>query len=339
MAALRETASTRISNELLWSAFARAFPYRPAGPSERALLLRVLRALEAQGTIALPPQHGTRWDRSIVPAVPTGIDLARNTEPTPSLAWRTFPWHPALQWVSQCRSLSAEQVRFLERVHEGFVERRFDELVPLKYRSLQLTGDEKRLAALTLTSLFGDGRLNLEQLGCQLEPIPLAWEPVGDGDRMLIFENADPFAIARRVLAVLPVRPYDMVAYGSGQILSAGLAYLGTLDQPPRSLRYVGDIDHAGLEIAAIAQTRCSQLGLPPLLPATELHRAMLRAAAAFGHPDGWPSAECYTLAETVQLVQVLDADVREHVTRVLRAGRRIPEEVLGPAEFRAAWL
>jgi Protein of unknown function C-terminus (DUF2399) len=223
-------------------------------------------------------------------------------------------------------------------VHEGFVERRFDEPAPLKYRSLQLTGDEKRLGVLTLTSLFGDGRLTLERLGCQPEPIPFAWESVGSGDRMLIFENADPFGVARRVLAALPARPYDAVAYGGGQTVCAALGHIRTLDQPFRSLHYVGDLDHAGLEIASLARTRCAELGLPPLRPARELHRAMLGAAVAFGCPDGWPSTERYTETETVRLLAVLEEDVRGSVLRILTKGRRIPEEVLGPAEFRAAW-
>lgn len=338
MCALQESALTRISSELLWSAFARAFPHRPAGPSERALLLGALRALEASGAIRLPAEHGTRWDRSILPAVPASIDLVRDTEPAPSSAWRTFPWHPQLQWVTQCRGLSVEQIHFLRRVHEGFVERKFDEPAPLKYRSLQLTGDEKRLAALALTSLFGDARLSLEQLGCQPEPIPLAWESVGAGNRMLIFENADPFGTARRVLTALPARPYDAVAYGSGQSLSAALGHLKTLEQPFRALHYVGDLDHAGLEIAAFARLRCTELGLPALRPASELHREMLRAAAAFGHAEGWPCAERYSEAETARLVEALEPDLREPVVRILTRGHRVPEEVLGPAEFRAAW-
>ena len=36
----------------------------------------------------------------------------------------------------------------------------------MKYRSLQLTGNEKALASLAKTSLFGESRLSLAMLGC-----------------------------------------------------------------------------------------------------------------------------------------------------------------------------
>jgi hypothetical protein len=303
------------------------------------LLLEALRALESRGTIRLPPELGKRWDRAMDPAVPTSVQVVREQTVPSSFAWRTFPWHPVLHWINQCRSLSAQQIEFLRRVHDGLVNGSFRESAPMKYRSLQLTGDEKMLASLTSTALFGPSRLTLELLACLPDALPLAWEAVGDRGRMLVFENAGPFAVARRVLGELGVaRPYDLVAYGGGRSLLAALPYIKTIDRNVESIHYVGDLDHAGLDIARAA-SRCAEvLGLPPVQPAEELHRQMLLAAAAFGHPQGWPAQERFTIAARRRALAALAADLREPVDQILQAGRRIPEEVLGPGELRLAW-
>jgi hypothetical protein len=301
-------------------------------------LLDALRFIEARGSIRLPPERGKRWDRSMDPAVPISVDIVRDQATPSGFPWRTFPWHPNLHWVVQCRSLSTQQVEFLRRVHDGFVNGMFREPAPLKYRSLQLTGNEKMLASLATTSLFGPSRLGLEQLACLPDALPLAWEAVGDGDRMLIFENAGPFAVARHILAELQARPYDLVAYGGGRSLLASLGHLKTIERSVQSIHYLGDLDHAGLDIARAARKCAKELGLPPLLPADELHRQMLVAAEAFGHSLGWPAGGRFSDSEREMVLDVISPSLRGQIHALLRAGRRIPEEVLGPDEFRAAW-
>ena len=53
------------------------------------------------------------------------------------------------------------------------VEGWFEASEPLKYRSLQLTGDEKRLQKLCKCRLFGPGRLTLDMLGCEATDLSL----------------------------------------------------------------------------------------------------------------------------------------------------------------------
>lgn len=330
--------SARVAARELWRALAQVFPHRTSGPAERRLLLAALRAVAARGSIRLPPERGSRWDRSLDPAVPTGVDVVREPAAPPPFAWRSFPWHPNLHWVAQCRSLSPQQVQFLRRVHEGLVNGTFREPAPLQYRSLQLTGDEKMLASLAATSLFGDSRLTFELLACLPDALPLAWEAVGDGGRMVIFENAGPFAVARRVLAGLEARPYDLIAYGGGRSVLAALGHLQTIERRVSSLHYVGDLDRAGLDIAWAARRRSQELGLPRIEPAGELHAQMLAAAEAFGRPEGWPAQERCSDLDRSRILDVLSPEVRGRVDAVLRAGRRIPEEVLGPDELRCAW-
>jgi hypothetical protein len=330
--------AVRIGAQDFWRALAKVFPHRTPGPAERRLLLDALRSIEARGSIRLPPERGKRWDRSMDPAVPSSVDIVRDQVGPSVFPWRTFPWHPNLHWVVQCRNLSTQQVEFLRRVHDGFVNGMFQEPAPLKYRSLQLTGDEKMLAALATTSLFEPSRLTLARLACLPDALPLAWEAVGDGGRMLIFENAGPFAVARRVLLEMKARPYDLIAYGGGRSVVAALGHLKTIERSVESIHYVGDLDHAGLDIAWCARCCARDLGLPALVPASELHRRMLLAAQSFGHSHGWPAQERFADNDRTRILDFLASDVRGPVDVILKAGRRIPEEALGPDELRRAW-
>ncbi|HEX5050640.1 MAG TPA: DUF2399 domain-containing protein [Planctomycetota bacterium] len=336
--ALLAGGTARLDATTIWKALATAFPHRPSGPGERELLVDALTALQARGVLRLPPPGGRRWDRSMHPAVPTNVDLVRDEDAAPGFPWRTFPWHPSLHWVARCRRLTEEQVALLRRVHDGLVHDAFREPAPMKYRSLQLTGDEKQLAVLAKTQLFEESRLTLEMLGCLPETLPLAWEAVGPGGRMLVFENAGPFSVAMRVLAEMRDRPYDLIAYGGGKSILAAIGYLKELDRRVDSLHYVGDLDPAGLEIAAACRRRAAEIGLPPIAPASELHRAMLESAAAFGSPRGWPTPAGCANTDLQPLLKFLDADLRDRVRDVIGTGRRIPEEVLGPVELRVAW-
>jgi hypothetical protein len=330
--------AARVGAQDLWRALARVFPHRAPGPAERRLLLDALRSIEARGSIRLPPEHGERWDRSMDPAIPISVDIVRDQSTPSGFPWRTFPWHQNLHWVVQCRNLSTQQVEFLRRVHDAFVNGVFRDPAPLKYRSLQLTGDEKMLTSLATTSLFGPSRLTLELLACLPDALPLAWEAVGDGGRMVIFENAGPFAVARRILVEMKSRPYDLIAYGGGRSVLAALGHIKTIDRTVESIHYVGDLDHAGLDIAWSAQLCAKELGLPAVALAGELHRQMLLAAESFGHPQGWPAQERFASDDRIRILDALSPNVRGQVDAILKAGRRIPEEVLGPDELRRAW-
>ncbi len=264
--------------------------------------------------------------------------LRREGAPRRDDRWRTFPWHPALAWVADRRTLARAQVDFLRRVHDGLRDGAFRQPAPLKYRSLQLTGDEKRLSALAKTALFGLGRLTLELLGCLPDRVPLAWANVGDGSATLVVENAGLFNVAVSVLRQLPRRPYGIVVYGAGTGVEQALPGLRDLGRPVTSVNYVGDLDRPGLRIANATARTAREAGLPSLEPAPALHECMLDAAAHLGYPSGWLTRAGRSRADDAQLVSWLPRDVRARVRGILAAGRRVPEEVLGPDELLSAW-
>jgi hypothetical protein len=160
------------------------------------------------------------------------VDLLGAQDTPRARQWRTFPWHPRLQWVADVVSLSEQAEAFLRRVHEGLVSGRFSQPAPLKYRSLELTGDEKALADLAKTRLFGTGRLDFELLGCIDDLPPLAWQRVAGAPSLIVFENTGAFAVARRILASLPRPPYGLVACGEGARFQRSLLQLRDIDGP-----------------------------------------------------------------------------------------------------------
>src|SRR5690606_12698864 len=132
----------------LWSSFAAVYADIPEGPQRRRWLLTVLEELEQAGQLEFPVSHGRQWDRTSDIALPKMVRLTREQTNGALLEWKKYPWHPKLQWVLQRRHIGAGDVEFLLRVNQGLVEGLFSEKEPFKYRSLQLTGNEKRLARL-----------------------------------------------------------------------------------------------------------------------------------------------------------------------------------------------
>jgi hypothetical protein len=334
---LRAHRGKRIPEKEIWDAFAKAFPYRPMGAAERGWLRSALDALAEEGVLALPAERSAYWDRSMDPPLPqlvTRIDArAQRLE-----SWRGDTWHPFLSWVPGMPRLAEDQVYFLHRIQDALVDGSLRTPAPLRYRSLQLTGDEKRLERHMSTVLFGEGRLSVEMLNLYHDVLPLAWERVGPGSAVLVFENSAPFSVARSVLSAMESPPYGIVAYGAGRCFIQSVEHLHSIGCEVSSIDYVGDLDEPGLEIAKGAQETARRTGVLPIVrPAPGLHRMMLDAAERFGHPNGWPDLKRTGLIDP-SAADVLPVDVQSRVLGIIAAGHRIPEEVLGPEEMRAAW-
>ena len=332
---LRAHRGKRIQEVALWDAFNRAFPHRPQGREEQEWMNAALTTMVAEGLIQLPAPRSPYWRRGSEPRLPlivTRIDAPLVRDET----WRRDPWHPRLAWVPTLTRLSEEQVAFLRRVHQGLVEGWFETPAPLRYRSLQLTHDDKRLEDYMKSPvLFGAGRLSPDLLRFYTPVLPLAWERIGPGGHVLAFENKEPFYVARSVLAGMNCPPYDIVAYGGGNEFPRSVAHLATIGSRIESLHYVGDLDGAGLAIAIRARGCAFANGLPELRAAPGFHRMMLRAAARFGRPHGWPPRRAPIAFDP--LATHLPLDVREEVFVLISNELRISEEVLGPAEMAEA--
>ncbi len=124
-------------------------------------------------------------------------------------------------------------------------------MVPMRERSLELFGDEKRLEALLGGQLLWEGRLTLRLLRCRRVHPPFVWRQVGAGPWALVAENHDTFYSLGRTL------PADghvgVLIYGSGVHFQTSVTFLSHLAEPPSRLLYFGDLDAGGLRVPAAA--------------------------------------------------------------------------------------
>jgi hypothetical protein len=333
-----KTRRVRIPIVDIWKIFNEAFPHRPRGAEVRSWLLASLREAANHNIIKLPVEHGKRWDRSLQPPIPTSVDRTITPPSPPNNEWRRFPWHSRLSWVADLKGITPEQENFLRQVHKGLVQGSFDELAPLMYRSLELTGHEKRLKALTKTVLFEEGRLSLDLLGCIPRIPPLVTETICDLPIAIVFENVESFQVARNVLTKMSNPPYGIVAFGGGRSFQQSMLNFGAMNRSIERIEYVGDLDRAGLSIAMAATKIAFTRGLPPVIAARGIHRAMLQSARNFDRPLGWHNQTQDSDKADEDLITWLPADVRQEVLNILRAGGRVPEEILSSDEIQKLW-
>lgn len=330
---MRSGKRLRIPLADLWKSYHAVYGDHATGVDARAELATVLRTLEADGSCRLPSSGGKCWDRASQVALPHWITLFEIGEERES-DWRQYPWRPELAWAAQLTSLPQDHIAFLRAVQRGLVEDWFRVRAPLKYRSLQLTGDEKRLEAYLDSQLFAEGRLSLEVLNCDGPWLPLAWERVGDNSRMIILENAGSFLVTRRVLRTLPKPPFGMVAYGGGFQILRTIPYLAQMS-PIEVIHYVGDLDAEGVSIGASFAQHVAEAKLTSVVPATDVHLAMLSAAAQLGKPTGWPARG---KNRTMDAASWLESEITNRVREMIECGNRIPEEVLNDGHFVTLW-
>lgn len=320
----------------IWSAFVSVYKDLPSGRERRLWLWTVLEELDGSGEIVLPVRRGKQWDRSSDVPLPTRITVRREATNSESTDLRTFPWHPTLQWVLERRFISVQHVGFLRRVNQGIVEGWFEESEPLKYRSLQLTGDEKLLQKFAKTKLFGIGKLSLAFLGCEAEVLPIAFDRTSDAPIMLMFENAAPFMLARRVaremLSSGRSSQFGTIAYGAGKQVVKSAEYLPAIEPEVETVLYVGDLDAEGLQLAAELKDRSDAVSVQP---ATAFHAAMLQSAAELGAADGWPAKDGQPRAIARRALDFPDPSIRDACARIVQMGKRIPEEVLSTKWMR----
>ncbi|WP_430454397.1 hypothetical protein [Rhodopirellula europaea] len=325
--------SKTVKSDDLWRYFTLAYPDGPQGVQRRQWLSVLLDELDRNEDLKLPSRKGKLWDTSSSIPLPRQIVVNSQADtPADQSSWRSFPWHPSLQWVLQRRWLRTQHVTFLQRVHQGLCEGWFESVESLKYRSLQLTGDEKKLEKLLRTKLFGPGKLSIELLACQPEMLPLATHRISDVPSLLIFENAQSFLLARDVSQSINNPRYGLLGYGAGKQVIKSLDYFSTLAPPVTEIFYIGDLDAEGISVAAKLQRLSSVI---PISPATAFHQAMLHSAKQLGSPNGWPAKDGQAKIGTTSALAFLDATIRTRCRALIEQQRRIPEEAITRSMMR----
>ncbi|WP_133119107.1 Wadjet anti-phage system protein JetD domain-containing protein [Mycolicibacterium agri] len=278
--ALVASGKVRVTRRELTALWARTAPKLVGEPGQVAGLAAALTELASDGVIKLP---AGAWDTSTFPALPRSVRIPAARRDVRARPWTQFPWCGELGWIASLRTLSNAQFNDLVAVNSWLADTRGIDvpIVPMRYRSVQLFGDEKRLERLARSSpLFGPGLLNLELLVCRRFPPPLAAAEVGSGLDLLVVENSDTYWVAVEALRNhLTAHPVGVVAWGCGKSFPAQTPTL-TIDVAGRgpvggTVWYWGDMDPEGLAIAVDAATASTHLGGPPVRPATALWAAM----------------------------------------------------------------
>ena len=266
--------------------------------------------------VALPLAAEARWAEAFGFVPPTDAE-ARQV--------RDFAWVPELAFLREMRvNLPFAELRqlndFLQTGSHG------RELVPIKERSLQLFGDEKRLDVLADSALFRDGRLTLAQLRCEVVAEPLGWKrgPAEAADQpVIVLENAATWHTYDRWNQA--THQFSAVIYGGGNRFVDGVGFLGEIFRElggPRRVFYFGDLDTAGLRIPRRASERALELGLPPVEPHHWSYHQLLSLVAA-ASPADEPAA--VTPADLAWLGELAEA-----AHRFLGCGQRLAQEQLG---------
>lgn len=290
-------------------------------PDARRRLAAALDELAAAGVVRQPTGRAG-WEELPRPRLPRWVGRPSTPKPerTPE---PPVAWHAALSWVPAF--LTGERPtggeRALLRAVNAFLGAGGSALVvPLRERSLQLTGDEKTLDTLSRGRLFTDGRLSMGLIAARRTSPPITRSTVGSGPVTLLVENWSTY---ESLAANLPADgEVGAVVYSAGNTLGTVLTALA--DDPPAALSYFGDLDARGLEMPAAADRLAGDLGLPPLTPAAALYRLL----AEHGQPapaDTRPDA-----VRVQRAVQWLPASLRPPVRDVLCTGHRLAQEAVG---------
>ncbi|MDN3356835.1 Wadjet anti-phage system protein JetD domain-containing protein [Actinomadura sp. DC4] len=329
-AILNSAAERRAEQAAILAAFVQACPGTAGTTQGRPVLSALLDELADHNLVELP-RGRDGWDDA-QPPLPRWLRLPLSPKPknrsvraTASVVWRR-----ELSWAGTDQ-LTTTQIEVLKTINRWLRDTDGDDdrrtAVPMRERSLEIFGDEKRLDALTATTLFTPDRLTLATMFAERIPPPLAYERVGDGGIVLVIENSDTFKTISSLLTG-NCGQVGYVAFGAGHAFEASAAHIRKL-AGVTDIAYYGDIDDDGLTIPQRANVSAAALGLPPVRPAANLYRLLIQEDVRGLAPKPVDPL----VAE--RRVSWLPITVRRQAADVLVAGRRLAQEATGTVLLR----
>ncbi|MDA8218360.1 MAG: DUF2220 family protein [Dehalococcoidales bacterium] len=331
VAELRRTGRRRIDLDGLWAAFRAITPEAASAPDRRQRLREQLDTAENAGMLRATQ---SRPDNSANPVLPRSVLLATASVLAPASMEPRTVWPEELAWAAELR-LQVEEQTFLEQVRAFLRDLSPSEpIVPMRERSLQITGDEKRMEEYRRGRLFWPGRLTPELLRCRQVHPPFVWKKIDSTPVLLVVENHHTYDTFARLLE--PSDGIGFLAYGAGNQFTASVTFVGELEPRVERVLYFGDIDLRGLWIPMQAAAKAEGEGLPTVTPAGGLYRALL----AVGCKGKTASSVSDVKIRPHDVVTWLPADLREPVLNLLERGERMAQEGLGytrlcDAQFR----
>jgi len=304
-------------------------------PTSRIRFRDAIDELKNAGVISFPaPRSRTGWDSRIQPPLPVWI-LRTVTAAEPRRAVVPRVWPSVLEAAALIATRPDEQ-KLLGRIASWLRENPDPEHVPAEERSLELFDDEKALDSYLKTRLFTSGALSLALLACDTVPVPFVSQHLHGmaPTRLLVVEN---LATYWSVLSVLKSRSRDSrpdvhVGWGHGGAFTQSVASIAQLEPAPQLVSYFGDLDLAGLRIAAGAAATAAVAGLPQLRPAESCYRFLLDGPAYWRRADETDRQRYPDYAEACRW---LPESLRTATMELLHARQRVPQERLGLRALR----
>jgi hypothetical protein len=322
-ASVAQAGSRGLALEQILGIAQRADPDLAAAADARVRILVALEQLVSDGVARPWPTRRDALDRRATPPLPLLVRPARTERGTqPNRPSLPVDLRPELESARGLERLRADEIATLRAVNAFLRDHGGARpVVPSRERSLELFGDEKRLDALVSQRLFSAGVLSLELLECYEVHPPFVFERVSDAPVLLVIENHHTYDSARRLLAVDP-RGIGVVAYGAGRAICSSVAYAADLDPGVTRIYYFGDLDEAGLAIAASTSLIAVPAGLPALEPAVGLYRALL--ASPYRRVGAVVDAE-----NAEARVAWLPSELRSAAVALLTGGTWVPQEAV----------
>ena len=229
-----------------------------------------------------------------------------------------------------------DELELLTRVAAWLRDNPEPDRVPAEERSLELFDDEKALDGFLKTRLFTTGALSLDLLACHAVPVPFVSRHLdGAGPtRLLVVENLATYFSIWTVLneRSRSSRPDVHIGWGYGTSFAQSVLSIATLDPVPERVCYFGDLDLAGLWIAAVASATALASGLPPLRAAEPCYRYLLDGPTRWRRPD---KSNTQRYPDYDEPCRWLPGSLRAPVSGLLHARQRIPQERLNLSALR----
>lgn len=323
--ALQSSPRKRVPLDELRRRYFSLYPDVQNSPDRGVMLLRALKELEAGGALSLPAAGS--WEQVGSPALPLWVTLKSSPRSNVAVNHADVTWAPELGFWPDLRS---SQLSALRPINDFLLRRRgaFSS-VPIKERSLEIFGDEKRLDNMCTGDFLFGGRLPLSIIGCFRVPQPLPYRKVDTpGKPVLVVENHNTYwSFAEWNEAT---RLYTAVIYGGGENFRlTGRALRQAMHETgASSAEYFGDLDPKGLSIP-LDFNRSVEPGYPTVFAALPLYRWLLANGVRR------EKSECATYAAGLAAAW-LGAELAAELEAVWSAGTWLPQEALGAEQLHA---
>lgn len=302
-------------------------PEQAANPDRNACLLAELDKMVAANRILMPARSGENWEVRGSPPLPLWIQVVDEVAAPGQENYSDVAWVPELGCWPE---LKATSLPAANAINNFLLKRRGSlTLVPVKERSLEIFGDEKRLDVLRIGDYLFGGRLSLATIGAFVVPFPLAYRsPKVTGLPILIVENHNTFWSFGEWNETM--KRYSAVVYGVGEAFRNTEAALlqVLLDVGGVGVEYFGDLDPTGVEIP-LSFNRSVRDKAAMVAPALDLYQWMLkfgrrRPLAGDAPPPSHESKNWF------------GPEVGAQVAKLWSEGAWMPQEALGIENLRS---